>query len=88
MQKFGGKDLHCDTTHGTTGYDFKLNPLLLLDEFEEGVPVAFCLSNKDNFAFTKLFFCKICDNTGAMSPCWFTIHTTSQFYEAFALVNE
>ena len=58
MQKFGSKGLCCDTTHGTTGYDFKLNSLLVLDEFEEGVPVAFCLSNRDDFAFMKLFFSK------------------------------
>ena len=77
MQKFGSKGLCCDTTHGTTGYDFKLNSLLVLDEFEEGVPVAFCLSNQDNFAFMKLFFSKICDNTGAVSPCWFMSDTTS-----------
>ena len=88
MQKFGSKGLCCDTTHGTTGYDFKLNSLLVLDEFEEGVPVAFCLSNRDNFAFMKLFFSKIRDNTGAISPCWFMSDTASQFYEAFALVNE
>ena len=75
MQKFGSKGLCCDTTHGTTGYDFKLNSLLVLDEFEEGVPVAFCLSNRDNFAFMKLFFSKIRDNTGAISPCWFMSDT-------------
>ena len=88
MQKFGSKGLCCDTTHGTTGYDFKLNSLLVLDEFEEGVPVAFCLSNRDNFAFMKLFFSKIRDNTGAISHCWFMSDTALQFYEAFALVNE
>ena len=88
MQKFGSKGLCCDTTHGTTGYDFKLNSLLVLDEFEEGVPVAFCLSNRDNFAFMKLFFRKIRGNTGATPPCWFMSDTASQFNEAFALVNE
>ena len=88
MQKFGSKGLCCDTTHGTTGYDFKLNSLLVLDEFEEGVPVTFCLSNRDEFAFIKLFFTKIRANTGAISPCWFTSDTASQFYETFALVDE
>ena len=88
MQKFVSKGFCCDTTHGTTGYDFKSNSLLVLDEFEEGVPLAFCLSNRDNFAFMKLFFRKIRDNTGAISPSWFMSDTASQFCEASALVNE
>ena len=58
LQKSGGNDLCCDTTYGTTGHDFELNSLLLLNQFEEEVPVAFCLSNRDNFAFTKLFSAK------------------------------
>ena len=56
MQKFDGKDLCCDTTYGTTGYEFELNSLLPLNEFEEGVPVTFCLSNRENFGFMELFF--------------------------------
>ena len=88
MQKFGSKGFCCDTTHGPTGYDFKLNSLLVLDEFEEGVPVAFCLSNRDICAFMKLFFGKIHDNTGVISPCSFMSDTALQFYEAFALVSE
>ena len=62
--------------------------LLVLDEFKERVPVAFCLSNWGNFAFMKLYLSKIRDNTGTISPCWFLNDTASQFYEAFALVSE
>ena len=65
-----------------------LNILLVLDEFKERVPVVFCLSNWGNFAFKKLYLSKIRDNTVAISPCWFLNDTASQFYEAFALVNE
>ena len=86
MQEIGSKGSSCETTHGTIGYDFKLNSLLALDEFE-GVPVTFCLSNRDNFAFMKLFFRKICDNTGTIFPCWFMSDTASQFYEDFVLVK-
>ena len=68
VQKFGGKNMCWDTTYGTTCYDIELNSLLLLNEFEEGVPVIFCL-NTDNFAFMHLFFSKIRDNTSAISPC-------------------
>ena len=83
MQKFGGKGLCCDTTHRATGYDFKLNYLLVLDEFEKGVPVAFCLSKRDNFTFMELFFSKIRDNAGTIHPCSSMSGTVSQIYEAF-----
>ena len=88
MESFGSRGICCDTTHGTTGYDFKLNSLLVLDEFEEGIPVAFCLSNRDNFHFMKVFFQTIKDSTGPVSPCWFMSDTATQFFEAFSLVNE
>ena len=88
MQKFGDKRLCCDNTHRTTGYDFILNFFLVLDEFEERVPAAFCLYNRDNFTFMKLFFSKISGSTGAISTYWSISDTASQFYEVFALVNE
>ena len=68
VQKFGGKNMCCDSTYGTTCYDIELNSLLLLNEFEEEVPVTFFL-NTDSFAFMHLFFSKIRDNTRAISPC-------------------
>ena len=88
MESFGSRGICCDTTHGTTGYDFKLNSLLVLDEFEEGIPVAFCLSNHDNFHFMKVFFEKIKESTGPISPVWFMSDTATQFFEAFSFVNE
>ena len=68
VQKFGAKNMCCDTTYGTTCYDIELNSLLLLNEFQEEVPVTFCV-NTDSFAFLHLFFSKIRDNTRAISPC-------------------
>ena len=56
MKQFAEKGVCCDTTHGTTGYDFKLATLIALDEFQEGLPVAHCLANKENYNFMELFF--------------------------------
>ena len=77
----------CDTTHGTTGYDFKLTTLIVIDEFQEGVPVAFCISNRETYEFMRIFFDKVKDNCGISSPKWFMSDTASQFYESFAAVN-
>ena len=31
------------------GYDFKLRSLLVIDDFGEGLPIGWCLSNKEDF---------------------------------------
>ncbi len=38
-----------DATHGANGYDFSLITLIVVDDFGEGYPVAWCLSNRTDF---------------------------------------
>lgn len=45
LSEFGGDRICIDSTHGTTGYDFELVTVMVVDEFEEGFPVAFCLTS-------------------------------------------
>ena len=37
-----------DSTHKTTGYDFLLITVMVVDEYGEGYPVAWCLSNRED----------------------------------------
>ena len=55
MRQFGGKGICCDTTHGTTGYDFKLAPLLVSDELDEGIPAAHVFQIKRPSILWKYF---------------------------------
>ena len=55
-KKFAHKGVCCDATHGTTAYDFKLTTLLVMDEFGEGVPIAWCLSNHEDFTHMCMLF--------------------------------
>ena len=55
MRQYGSRGICFDTTHGTTGYDFKLTLLLVSDEFNEGIPVTHCISNKETFHFMEIF---------------------------------
>ena len=88
MTQFASKGVCCDTTHGTTGYDFKLATLIVLDEFQEGLPVAHCLANRETYAFMELFFEKLVINTETTcSPVYFMSDTAPQFYDAFSYVN-
>ena len=59
FEKFSSKGICRDATHGTTGYDFKLTSLLVVDEFGEGFPVAWCLSNHEDFNSMLVFLNKL-----------------------------
>ena len=49
-EKFAPVILCMDSTHKTNIYSFKLITLLVPDEFRNGYPVAFCISNKEDYA--------------------------------------
>ena len=86
LQQFGNNGVCCDSTHGTTGYDFLLSTLLVVDEFGEGQPVAWCLSNHETEEFMKLFFSYVADASGPVTPKWFMSDMAPQFYEAFCTI--
>lgn len=70
-QKFGPSGICCDSTHGTNAYNFTLTSIVVKDEFAEGQPVAWCISNHESYPFMKLFFEKVKENTGLIQPPWF-----------------
>ena len=76
-----------DTTHGTNMYDFLLKTIMVVDEFGEGQPVGWCLSNHESFPFLKRFFQKIMENSGSVTPKWLMSDLVPQFYDAFSEVN-
>ena len=45
-----------DATHSTTQYGFKLITLMVKDESERGVPVAHCISAKEDTNALHVFF--------------------------------
>ena len=42
--------------HKTNGYDFPLITVLVIDEFGEGYPAAWCISNKEDTNVLIIFF--------------------------------
>ena len=40
MKQFGSEAVCMDSAHGTNHYDFQLTTLLIVNEWGEGVPVA------------------------------------------------
>ena len=55
FQKFAHKGVCRDSTHGTNAYEFILTTLLVRDEFGQGFPVGWCLSNQEDFTSMCIF---------------------------------
>ncbi|XP_055951534.1 uncharacterized protein LOC129987599 [Argiope bruennichi] len=52
-----GADRICvDSTHSISNYNFELVTVLVIDEYEEGIPVAFCISSLVNTVILTHFF--------------------------------
>ena len=68
-----------DSTHKTTGYDFLLITMLVVDEYGEGLPVAWCLSTQEDEAIVTTFF----QHIKLMSPSWIMTDDAEQFYNAW-----
>jgi len=56
LLQFGNNKICIDGTHGLNSYNIQLYTLLVVDEYDNGVPGAFCSSNKSDTATYKLFF--------------------------------
>ena len=53
-------------------YDFKLITILVLDDFGEGIPVAWAISNREDAIMLVEFLGAIKYRTGPLKPpCWF-----------------
>ncbi len=40
--------MYMDTTHNVSDYNIHLIPLLVLDDYEEGIPVAYAIFNMED----------------------------------------
>lgn len=86
LEKFGNDIVCIDSTHGTNMYDFHLTTLLIVDEFGNGVPTAFCISNKKNTATWITFFEKLRDCGFLLQPKVFMSDIDDSFYNAWITV--
>ena len=70
--KFGEKAICMDSTHGTNVYDFYFITVLILDEFGEGVPICWIISNREDSALVHQALIKVKEKCGGIS--YFNIH--------------
>jgi len=87
LRQCGDHKVICvDATHGTNSYDFQLISILVIDEFGEGFPVGWCLSNKEDHVLLKNFFNHLKQNTGNICPEWFMSDMAEQYYSSWIQV--
>ena len=84
MMKMFGPALVCvDATHGTNHYNFKLVTVIVLDEFGEGVPVAWMISNKEDAVTLCEFLKPLQERTGPMTTKYFMSDDAEQYYSSW-----
>jgi hypothetical protein len=84
FKKFGeGKVVCVDATHGTNAYDFKLITLLVVDEYGEGFPCAWCITNREDRAILIEFFASVRTKCGMVRPLWFMSDMAEQYFMAW-----
>ena len=71
------------STHGTNGYDFTLISILIVDEYGEGFPVGWCISNREDQFLLINFFNAIKRRIGVVTPAWLMSDLAEQFYTAW-----
>jgi hypothetical protein len=57
-----------DSTHGTNMYNFQLITVVVADELGEGIPVAWCLSNREDLFVLIHFFVALKKKIGEVIP--------------------
>ncbi|XP_022172436.1 uncharacterized protein LOC111035218 [Myzus persicae] len=83
LKKFGCDKICVDGTHGLNSYNFQLYTLLVVDNYGNGFPVAFCFTNKSDTSTYKLFFECIQRAVGLIKANVFMSDDEPAFYNAW-----
>jgi len=83
LKKFGSGKLCIDSTHGTNQYNFNLTTIVVIDEFGEGYPAAFCISTKIDEVHMTVFFSKIKEAIDCFAPNVFMSDDAPAFWNAW-----
>ena len=72
-----------DTTYKVSDYDFNLITLLILHEFQEGIPVAWALSNREDRLVLVHILQALKNVCGPLQPTWFMSDMAPQYSHAW-----
>ena len=83
LMKFGNNTVCVDATHGTNMYDFHLITILVIDEYGEGIPVVWVITNREDALLLMEFLKEIKKRTGPLTPQWFMSDDADQYFNAW-----
>ena len=83
-----GKTVCVDDTHGTNSYGFHLTTVVVIDEYGEGFPAAWCISSHIDTNTLRTFFEAIKKNIGEIQPAWLMSDDAGQFHNAWIATFE
>ena len=86
LKKFGTSVICMDSTHGTNSYDFNLTSVVVIDDFGEGIPTAWLISNKEDTSTLTQFLQAVKERTGEVAPQWFMSDDAQQYFNAWTAV--
>ncbi|XP_019853060.1 PREDICTED: uncharacterized protein LOC109582660 [Amphimedon queenslandica] len=81
--RFGKESICIDSTHGTNIYDFYLITVLVLDDYKEGIPVAWLILNREDAAVLNQFFSKLKVRCGDISTDVFMSDDADNFFNGW-----
>ena len=86
LKAHGHKCICMDTTYGVNIYDFMLVSVLIIDEYGEGIPVAWAITNREDTVILIQYMKAIREKVHSLSPQWFMSDDADQFFNAFRAV--
>lgn len=84
--QFGHDKVCVDGTHGLNAYNFQLYTILIVDEYGNGYPVAFCFSNRSDTDTYRHYFQCIKNTIGTIKAFIFMSDDEPAFYNAWCSV--
>ena len=83
FKKYGNRGLCIDAMYRVNDYDFHLITILVLDDFQEGIPVAWALANHEDKIAIVHILQALREQSGLIMTRWFMSDMAEQYYNAW-----
>ena len=83
VQQYGNKAILMDATHSLTQYDFLLIAIMVIDDYGEGIQVAWAISNREDTTLLIEYLKAEHANTGNIEAECFMSDCADQYYVAW-----
>lgn len=81
--QYANKLVCVDATHSTNAYDFQLITILVIDDYDEGILVAWLISNKESRDVLNVFFSSTREKCGDVKTQMFMTDDAETYHNAW-----